>query len=134
MLAWVITAGGSQRDVRVWRSVQSWSPPQPPPRLLWFHPRDSSGAGNKHQCRESQNKSESNRGATKQQADSCEGCLRACQQLTRPSSYSVRTETCHSAEDADNRREQQTASHPYTTAAALIRIWGASRNHNNEGN
>lgn len=43
-------------------------------------------------------------------------------------------ETCHSAEEAGDRREQQTASHPDATAAAVIRIRGASRSHNNEGN
>lgn len=39
----------------------------------------------------------------------------------RPSTARV-AETCHSAEDAGDRREQQTASHPYMTAAAVIRI------------
>lgn len=111
--------------MRVWggHSTQSWSTPRHPPRLPWFHSRYSSEAGNKHQPVEHH---KINQKATQKQQTSNKTVVKAACESASSSPDLLPTvrvaETCHSAEDAGDRREQQTASHPYTSAAAVIRI------------
>lgn len=111
--------------MRVWggRSTQSWSTPQHPSRLPWFHPHDSSGAGIKYQPVEHHKINQ--KAIRKQQTSNKTVEKAACESASSspdllPAVHVA--ETCHSAEDAGDRREQQTASHPYTTAAAIIGI------------
>lgn len=103
--------------------MQSWRTPQHPSRLPCFHPRDSSGAGNKHQPVEHH---KINQKATQKQQTSNKTVVKAACESASSSPDLLPTvqvaTTCHSAEDAGDRRDQQTASHPYMIAAALIRI------------
>lgn len=104
--------------------------PQHPSRLPWFHPHDSSGAGNKHQPGEHHNVDQKT--TPKQQ-----GSKKAAGRPPVSASSSPHLPTGQVAEPVTQRgcrrpEGAQTTSHPST--AALIRTRGASRNHNNEGN
>jgi len=86
-------------------------------------PTASSGAGNKHQPVEHHKRIQ--KATQKQQTSNKAVTEAACESASSPPALppTVRVaETCHSAEDAGDQREQQTTSHPYITAAAVIRI------------